>query len=208
MGLDWDPMPRAKPGHEREVAEIVMAFRRTQDKAGFARFSEITELAFETLGAPRVGIDDAADAWLRTKVAPENFDEERAKMRGYYVLALLPECDGFPMYSNHEVSHELDRYSFRAQFLRDVEDELGPELFERAYVHLTVDEHVAYAAALLDTARKFAREHGVEHVDHVDRKQAKTFDEGSDELRAQILFATARWCAYWSSRGHGLSPWF
>ncbi len=208
MGLDWDPMPRAKPGHEREVAEIVMAFRRTQDKGLFARFGEITEPAFETLGAPRVGIDDAADAWLRTMVAPDKFDAARAGMHGYYVLALLPECDGFPMYSNHSVSQQLDRYSFRAQFLRDVEDELGPELFERAYEHLTVDEHVAYAAALLDTARRFAREHRVEHVEHVDRATSNTYDEGSDELRAHILFAAAKWAAYWSSRGHGLSPWF
>jgi hypothetical protein len=52
MGLDWNPGNKAKPGHEAEDAPL-------------ERYHEISITAFETLGAPIVGRDAAADAWAR-----------------------------------------------------------------------------------------------------------------------------------------------
>jgi hypothetical protein len=64
MGLDWNPGPKAKPEHEQEVRKL---WHKLQAKSCIfrsrkvKRFREITVTAFETLGAPRVGFDGAAN---------------------------------------------------------------------------------------------------------------------------------------------------
>lgn len=212
MGLDWLPLPKPKPGHESEFVRI---FRELDDKSGAeyeqlaGQLKAISDAPFTLLGAPRVGFDDTADAWLRGQLERANrlaeLDQARTAMHGYYVLALLPPCDGFPHYSNHAVSPNLDRYAFRAQFLDDVEDDLGPELYDRAYKSMLPDEHLSYGEQLLAIATRFARDH---HVEAVEQVTVPSFDQASAEHRAHVLFAAAKWCLYWARRGHGLSAWF
>jgi hypothetical protein len=208
MGLDWDPLPRARPGHEAAFDELVERMVRDGNDCALDEHPEIWQPVFETLGAPRVGIDAAADEWLRAKVAPEKFDEVHRQMKGYYVLDLLPPCDGFPLYSNHSVSPDLGRYAFRAQFLKDVEDVLGGELFELAFTFMNAAAHQRYGERLLETARIFARANKVEHVEHVGHTEADAFEDNTPASRGHILFAAAKWCLYWAARGHGLAPWF
>jgi hypothetical protein len=208
MGLDWNPLPRARPGHEAAFGDLFDRMVRAGNDAALDDSEDIWQPVFETLGAPQVGIDTAADDWLRTKVKPERFEEARTQMRGYYALDLLPPCDGFPFYTNYPLSQSLSRYTFRAQFLRNVEDVLGKELFERSYTFMTAEAHKAYGEKLLQTAKIFARANKVEHVEHADRDQASAFADQTVERRGHILFAAARWCLYWAGRGHGLAPWF
>ena len=213
MGLDWNPLGRPKPGLE---AEFVRLFSNIKDapseqtrNALLAQFRQISQAPFELLGAPRVGIDSAADEWLKERLLkagqPEKLDEARKAMHGYCVLDLLPECDGFPPYSNYGAYRGVDRYSFRAQFLNDVDHILGSELKARAYVPMLAEELLQYSRELYDKARTYARSQGVEHVEHIRRHD---FDEESADSRAHILFWAAKWCRYWAERGHGLEPWF
>lgn len=204
MGLDWEPLPRPKPGHERTFDELVRRASAGDAEATDA-LSEISQPVFETLGAPRVGIDEAADAWLRTKVDAASFDRARTRMHGYHVLDLLPECDGFPVYTNYPVVERLDRYAFRAQFLEDVQDVLGDKLHQRAYQVMAATDLAAYGEALMQRARIFARANHVPHVEHV---RSLATGASRTEHRGHLLFAAAKWCAYWANRGHGLSPWF
>lgn len=107
-------LPQPKRGYEAEFARLLPLLEDSDAETLRERFFEIITPVFETLGAPRVGIDEAADEWLRTKVSPARFEEARNRMRGYYVLDLLPSCDGFPLYSNYHAGQEgRDRYSFR-----------------------------------------------------------------------------------------------
>jgi len=70
MGLDWNPGPKAKPGHEKEFREL---WQKLHSKPCFfrdkkvKRFKEITAAAFDTLSTPRVGFDHAATAWAKER---------------------------------------------------------------------------------------------------------------------------------------------
>jgi len=208
MGLDWNPMARPKRGHDAEFAKLFRALEKYEPKEGdanIARFREISEAPFETLGAPRVGFDRAANAWLAKRVAKSKRAKVMAAMKGYYVLDLVPECDGFPRYTNYGAYDGIDRYSFRAQFLNDVETILGKRLMTLAYKHMLADELGRYGSALLDKARAFAKREGVARVAKLREVE---YDETSAESRAHIMFAAARWCRFWSKRGHGLEPYY
>jgi len=212
MGLDWNPLGRPRPGCEAEFTRLFEEFLRTQGNErdeSLKRFQAISQPAFELLGAPRVGIDIAADNWLRDRFTanghPEKFDEKRRSMHGYYVLDLLPPCDGFPWYTNYRTYEGLDRYSFRGQFLKDVADVIGATLLEQAYTPMLARDLLQYGTELSAVARRYAQHHNVEHVR--DGKPPE-YDEESPATRAHILFAAGKWCIYWANRGHGLEPWW
>lgn len=214
MGLDWSPMAKPRPGFEEEFITIFRALEgeprsESELQARLDRFREISDPPHTLMGAPRVGYDGAADQWLRERLERAGrqgeYDTARKEMHGYYVLDLLPPCDGFPPYSNYGAYEGLDRYSFRGSFLQDVEDVLGPELMAQAHRSMLADELERYGTKLLETARSFARAHGVERVEH---EPPPDGDEGSPASRAHVIFAAAKWCLFWARRGHGLEPWF
>jgi hypothetical protein len=210
MALDWEPLPTPKPGYEREFVELfhklvtTTGARRDQVMGWFANVSRPT---FTTIGAPRVGHDPAADDWLRERLEKSNRTGELAQLRiemhGYHVLELMPPCDGFPVYSNHTVSDDLDRYSFHAELLSDLRNELGAELCELAYTMMLPDAHAAFSARLLEVATRFAADHDLPA--HVATVREPVFPKGTPERRGHLLFAAAKWTAYWSSRNHGLA---
>lgn len=208
MGLDWNPLARPRDGHEEEFVRLFRALEAGADDREklLERFHEISQSPFELLGAPRVGFDAAADEWLQETLREngklDELDRVRESMRGYYVLDLLPPCDGFPIYTHYGQYDGLDRYSFRAKFLDDVEDVIGPELYERAFERLLAAELAEYGSKLLAKAYAFIESRGL-------AEPAEPPEEfGTDASRAHILFAAARWCLYWAERGHGLDPWF
>ena len=205
MGLDWDPLPRPKPEHATEFATLLARLQSTGDETVLDRMNAISTPAFATLGAPRIGIDDAADDWLRTKVAEDDYYETYMKMHGYYVLDLLPPCDGFPVYTNYPTWPKLDRCSFRGSFLNDAREDLGP-LYDEGYRYMSDAQLLDYGERLVACARGFAREHRIMEVELV--TGLPSYAAGSLESRAHIMFAAGRWSLYWSRRGHGLAPWF
>jgi hypothetical protein len=231
LGLDWNPLARPKAGEEAEFERLFNDLKSEQTSRGagllsrllgprrltkvereakLERFQAISEAPFVTLGAPRVGIDPAANAWLHGKLQANgklaDLDQARQEMHGYYVLDLLPPCDGFPLYSNHGAYEGVDRYSFRGQFLNDTKHIIGPELHEQAWSRMLARELEAYAAALEEATRPWAERAGVAQVERA--IEAPPFGEDDPASQAHILFGAVRWCRFWASRGHGLEPWF
>jgi hypothetical protein len=212
MGLDWNPLARPKPGTELEFERIVKTdldkIGASEREAMMARFHEITEPPYATLGAPRVGFDAAADDWLREQLREQGREAEfaaaAADMRGYYVLDLVPDSPGLPVYTSGGYDG-VDRYTFRGKFLDDAQRIIGKQLYERAWDLMTATELAAYGQALLDAGRQFAREHKLEALEQQREAPAEI---GSDASGVHIVFSAAQWCLWWSARGHGLEPYW
>jgi hypothetical protein len=174
------------------------------------RFAEVSQAPYEVLGAPRVGIDSAADDWLqeqlRAQGVEDRFDEVRAGNHGFYVLSLLGHSAGLPYYGSGGYDG-VDAYTFRGEFLRVAADVLGEALLERAWERMTPAELAAYGEALLAVARPYAAAHGVAHLE-AQEHPPEDFDEADPAVKAHILFAAAAWCRFWSDLGFGLEPYW
>ena len=156
-----------------------------------------------------MGFDPQADEWLLAQVR-ENGDEERyaqvaEQMRGYYVLDLLPECPGLPIYAS-EGYDGVDRYTFRGKFLDLSRDIIGKKLYNRAWDRMSARELHKYGEALRDAGRKVARKHKLEYLET--RREPPDAKMKSREFAVHIVFSAAAWCLWWSDRGHGLEPYW
>lgn len=211
MALDWEPLPKPRPGQEHEFLDL---FRKLEGARGSRRerllewFANVSEPAYALIGAPRVGHDEAADDWLVKRVEKQQrmdeLEEIKRDMYGYCVLALLPPCDGFPVYSNHVGSDSLERYAFNADLVLAEHALIGEELWERAHTAMLPDALAEFAERMHEVAQRFVLEHGL--PGHVETIREPVFPEGSQERRAHVVFAAAKWATYWSYRGHGLMP--
>lgn len=229
MGLDWNPIGKAKRGHEEEFERLFHVLGDNPVNAGFierllrrlrgfdrdktsARWFEIQVTPYETLGAPRVGRDAAADEWARTLYrnlpAEKKTQQEQQfldELNGYYVLQLVPDCDGIPMYSNGGMGY-VELFSFRAQFVAlDCKDIVGGALLERLYRSCLAPGLASLGATLMEKAVEYAAKNNVSHVAELRRG---SFEDKSAESNAHILFSAAKWCNFWSSRGHGLEAYW
>jgi hypothetical protein len=212
MGLDWNPGPKAKPGYEQEFRELWHSlhakscwFRPKKVK----RFKEITITPFETLGTARVGFDDKATEWARRDPFPKCADKSLSEqvfvdaMKGFYVLDLVPPCDGLPRYTNGQAGGYVERYSFRGQFLKDCFDIIGSELLESAWDSKLPEDTVTYGDNLLDRGRRFAAAKGIDLS-----KCQHAEDPDSAEFHVDVIVAAARWCRFWGECGHWLEAYF
>jgi len=225
VGLDWNPGNRAKPGCEAEFTDVLRRLLASKRGAKrdtlMARFREISVAAFETLGTPRVGHDPQADAWARQMYHQEKRDESvedfvRA-LEGFWVLDLVPPCDGLPRYSNGSPGGYVEAYAFRAQFLDDCAEELGEGLLDAAYESKLPPETVAYGRQLLAVADELVHRHnldpstlGPDDFPTIEELQAgkrapTTF---SPTHRADVLSCAGRWCVFWGERGHFLDAYW
>src|SRR5262245_19783134 len=156
MGLDLVVEGCARPGHEaewRRTLERTFADEELTD-AEIARFQEISIPAYERLGAPRVGYDAAADAWIIQAKKAETPEEVAALLKdfhGYHAVALV-ECAGVPRYSHAGLYEGVDETSFRGAFLEGCGDVLSEELITEAWGHRLPLAAVAYGHALLAAA--------------------------------------------------------
>ena len=221
MGLDWNPIGKPKPGHEDEFASLFVQLGESADwgwfekirrrrkgidrESLFRRWLEIQTTPHETLGAPQVGSSAEADAWARKRYSELESSETSERefiehLQGEYVLDLVPPCDGFPYYSNWTLGY-VERFSFRGEFLRDCEDIISAETFEKCYVSCLAAGLATLGQDLRACATSYARGKSLEHIEFV---AGGGFEEKSRESKLQILYSAARWCEFWSSRGHGL----
>ena len=208
MGLDWNPANKAKPGHEKEFEGIVLKLSKNSwwgRKKTLKRFTEISIPAFETLGAPQVGKDPDANEWARRKYSEttQELSEEEfiSKLSGFYVLELLPPCDGIPAYSNGGLGY-VEIYSFRAQLLEYCEEIIGGDLLEKAYGYHSPEELVRYGNALIQSAKEYSAERGIEIPD------SSPGDDESPSFFLHVVTSAGRWCKFWGERGHMLEPYF
>jgi hypothetical protein len=157
------------------------------------------------VGAPQVGSSAEADAWARERYkelqsSDPSESEFMQEMQGHYVLALAPPCDGFPYYSNWTAGY-VERFSFRAQFLHDCEDIIPEDTFTRCYKSCLASGLAMVGQELRACATSYAR---ALHLEHIEFVADGDFEEKSPESKLDIIYSAARWCEYWSSRGHGL----
>lgn len=129
MGLDLILEGSARAGYEAEWLRLVersFANSATPDgelsDAEFARFDEISIPAYARIGAPRVGTDAEADAWIieaKRAQTPEDAAIVLREFDGYHVLRLC-KCDGIPAYSNAACMKVLMKRVFAALFSKIV----------------------------------------------------------------------------------------
>ena len=224
MGLDWKPLNKPLAGYEDEYRRLFMQLSGAEkpkmsilDKllgkqhpsreSLLDRFLEISSTAYETLNAPQVGIDSKATEWAASKFQYRQdqsltLDQFMTQMHGYYVVELVPECDGIPVYiAGHDEAH-----IFRAQFLVDCEEILGQDIFESAYQSKLAKETREYADELMTIAERYAAQHDCSYLK--DRRTPPEGDMHTPQAKAHILFSAAKWLRYWSDRGHGMEADF
>lgn len=218
MGLDLIPVPKARPGHETEwfgLAEPLLRGKALSDEE-MERFRTVSILPEETLGAPVVGRDRQADAWLhafRGATAPEEQRRLVEEFSGRPVYELV-DCDGVPPYSNGDVSDRVDRASFRGDLLDLCVDVIDMKTAERAWKS-KLPEHVLDYGRVLAEAAETAAERGPLYrppekprgfLAALFARPAPPPMPFDEQLR--IVRAASRWFLYWGERGHPVQAWF
>lgn len=215
MGLDMLPLSKPKPGFECEFDELFQSIFRTTDSGDcperavrVARLQDITIAPYEVLGAPRIGVDPAADEWLRARIAGVedgvHFTELKRRMAGYYVLDLVPPCDGLPVYSNSGTGL-VESYSFHGGYLAECVDVVDEATIDSAWTPMKADELVGYGERLKEKAAHYAAERGVTDVLG---QHSPVCDLERPCGLAHIVDSAGRWCVFWGERGFGLEPWY
>ena len=220
MGLDWIPLNKAKPGKEKEFEERFLILTGKKEielslidkltgrkeekmKSLSEAFLADAILPYDTLNPPRVGYDDKANIWAKTKFEDRldkslTLAEFMKEMNGYYALDLLPRHDGFPPY----ISWQYEKHIFRAQFLiNDCKDLLGADLLAEAYQSQLSKDTVNFGQRLMKLADNYAIENRLQHLKH--QRELPDTEDDSPERKVHIIFSAAKWLLWWGERGHG-----
>lgn len=225
MGLDLIVESAAKAGHEAEWRRILgQAFAGEQiGEADRERYEEISTLPYEQVGAPRVGYDAAADAWI-IEVRGAQTPDEKAKVlkefHGHWALPLV-KCDGLPEYTHANLYGGLDETSFRGKALELCPDVVTAEAIGEAWNHKFPEDAVRYGQELLRAADAaeaagppapkapkpepakrglLARLFG--------KKEEPEPDPEPFEEQLKIVRAAGRWYIFWGERGNAIRAWF
>lgn len=218
MGLDMRPMGKPKPGFEKRFLEIYRMLSRgkippltADEKAAGKKWPTKDALveewyanqipSYETIKAPKVGRDQAADDWLRDCYEEleekPTFEAFFSEYEGYYVIALAEEEDGVPVY----VSLGQDENVFRGAFLGDCDDILGEDLVNEAWETKVADEALDYGNRLMAVADKLAKENNLVYLKT--ERYPPDADEDSLESKLHIVFSLAKWLIFYGRNGHG-----
>lgn len=207
MGLDWNPLNKPRPGKEAEFEKILnklLSGSTWREKSRRARFEAISITPYETLGAPQVGSSREADQWALEQYELQKPSQSREEWlrshRGFYVLALVPRCDGIPVYSNAAMGY-VEEFSFRADSLRDCTEIIGEPLLDSAYEAKLARDSLVYADELNHRAQSYSRERRVQIP------AASPDDPDCIEFRLRVVVSAARWCRFWAERGHGFEAY-
>src|SRR5689334_19894851 len=236
MGLDWIPGRKARPGHDEELRRIIetlwwdrlgradraAASRKPRrllaplfdrsERARMAnetlrqRYEDISISPLETLDAPRIGVDVAADDWARASHAERDparpLDDWPGALQGQYVLDLVPACDGIPFYNAGGAGKPIGRISFRAELLKATTIIIGDRLLEACHEVKFAPDLVAFGRSLLIRARAFAKTAGPD----LPAQPPQELESVAGQLH--IVATAGRWCVFWGERGHFLEPSF
>lgn len=219
MGLDLVVEGCPRPGYEAEWRRLLEgSFKGAEPtQEDLERFAAISIPPYERLGAPRVGYDSAADAWIIAMSKPAT-PQEAARVveeaHGYYVLRLV-ESDGVPEYSHGGLYEGVDETSFRGEFLSGCTDVLAQPTIDEAWGHKFPEEALAYGNALGEAADA-AEAAGVGRVSREPRRGLFSLFRKSSgpastvprEEQLAIVRAAGRWFIFWGERGHAIRAWF
>jgi hypothetical protein len=175
------------------------------------RFNAISVPPYAVLDAPLVGKDAAADAWVLEQAAKagKTADEGKAalaEMAGYHVLALVPPCDGLPVYSHGDMGYHVDLTSFRGALLDNCTAVVSAGDRRAAWEVMTAPKLLAYGQSLSRQARDYAVRTGLAAM--LGRRTLDWDDPAAPEAQLHITDSLARWATFWGGRGHGSYPDF
>ncbi len=213
MGLDLVVEGCAKPGHEREWRRLLeRAFSSSQlSEAEITHFNSISVPGYERIGAPRVGFDAAADAWIIEARKAQTTDEVAATLKefsGYYVLRLV-KCDGVPTYCNAGLYEGIDETSFRGAFLKSCGNVIDKQLLDEAWEHKFPEAATKYGRALLAAADAAETSSRVAHRSFLSRLGlVKSAEPLPLPEQLDIVRAAGRWFIFWGERGHPIRAYF
>lgn len=213
MGLDLVVEGCARPGHELEWRRLLQrAFAGLElSDTEIGRFNEISIPGYQRIGAPRVGIDPAADAWIietRNARTPEDVVETLREFEGYYVLRLV-KCDGVPGYSNGGQYDGVDETSFRGDFLKDCGNVIDKRMLATAWEHKLPEAAIEYGKVLLaaadaaETSPRDLRQGLLSRLSLTKPAEALPFPEQLDIVRA-----AGRWLVFGVSAAIRSGPIF
>ena len=215
MGLDLTVQGCANPGLEPEWRRLLQRSFAGEELSNddTARFQEISIPGYQRLGAPRVGFDGAADAWIIQKRKAETPTDRAAVLRefhGYYVLRLA-QCDGVPQYSNGGLYDGIDETSFRGDFLKDCADVLGKDTLDDAWNSKMPEAAVSYGRALL-AAADAAEAAGLTPRPRTSFLSRIGLNKATEPIsiaeQLNIVRAAGRWFIFWGERGHPIHAYF
>jgi len=219
MGLDLIVEGCAKPGHEPECRRLLERSFADKElsKSEVARFLEISIPGYKRIGAPQVGSDSAADAWILEAQKAKTQEDAASvlkKFAGYYVLRLV-KCDGVPKYSSGGLYDGADETSFRGALLNDCRDVLGKKLLNEAWNHKFPEAAIIYGKALLAAADAAEAEGRVPTLkprhtlfSRLGLAKAKAVEPVAIAEQLDIVRAAGRWFIFWGERGHAIRAWF
>jgi hypothetical protein len=215
VGLDLVVEGCAKPGHEPEWRRLLERsfFGQDLSEADIARFQEINIPGYVRIGAPRVGFDSAADAWIieaRKAKTPEDVAAVLKEFHGYHVVRLV-QCDGVPNYSSGGLYDGVDETSFRGAFLNDCRDVLSNDLLNEAWNSKLPEAAIRYGEALL-AAADAAETAGVAGKPRRTILSLVGLAKAAEPVpvaeQFDIVRAAGRWFIFWGQRGHAIRAWF
>ena len=156
---------------------------------------------YETIKAPRVGTDKAAEEWLKERYnqlqQKPSWEEFLKDHQGFYVIELAQEQDGVPVY----ISLQQDENVFRGQFLNDCISLIGKDLVHEAWNTKLADDALDYGNRLMAAADKIAKENKLEYLKN--QRTPPDSEEKSIESKLHIVFSLARWLIFYGRNGHG-----
>ena len=218
MGLDLEPLGRARAGREAEWDKLLLRLYAEEDLAAAEtkRLIEISIPPYADIGAPQVGFDPEADTWLlaRARRAGETKPDAEiiAENTGYHVLDLLRgKSDGVPAYSNSAMG-TVGATSFRGEFLKDCTTFLDRPTIDLAWRSvIPPSEAVVYGNLLLGALDRPAANPPLAPANPMPGDifpgfrrlfgAGQSSGAGVQEQR-QIIDAAGRWYVFWGERGN------
>jgi hypothetical protein len=218
MGLDLKPLGKPKPGYEERFLKLFELIgkdnfpqytlldklwgkkKQPTKEEVLAEWCEIQISHFETIKAPRVGVDKEADDWLLAtyneltdKPPLKKFLEQH---QGLWVPEIAKEQGGISVYP----SPVYDITAFRGKFLEDCEDILDKRLIDEAWETKLADEALDYGYRLMNRADELAKQHNLEYLK---LQGHQPDDENGIEWQLHIVFSLAKWLIFYGKNGHG-----
>lgn len=212
MGLDLCVLGCAVRGHEIEWESIIRRYVAGEElsETEKERCESISQPAYASIGAPRVGSDPLADDWITALMADRMTREQAiAKFEGFYALALV-KSDGLPKFSHGGLLEGVDETSFRGSFLESCTLILTKAIIEEAWNHRMPDEAVIYGKSLLAAAADARNDKTL--VPPKPSIFRALFGRSSDFIpldeQLDIVETAGRWFIFWGSRGHPIQAYY
>ncbi len=207
MGLVWIPLNKPEVGKEEEFEKLFLKLSSKQaTEVGveelLGKFLRISTAPYETLNAPRVGSDDKATEWAKSKfeLRPDKalpLEAFMAAMENFYVIELLERHDGLPVY----VGGTDEPHVFGATFMKNCEEVVNEEMLDEAYTSKLAGDAFDYGTRLMAKADAYAKENNLQYLK--DTVMPPEGEEDSPIGKTHIVYSAAKWLLWWSSRGHG-----